>query len=409
MSRHHIYFLLANRFSKDKKSNVSRPIITFSIIGVALGLITMILALVVTSGYKKEIRDMVISMGSHIRISNYDNNYSFEPIPFEREQFFIEDLKRNPHVKQLQFFSTKVGIIKTEDQVEGIVLKGIDTTFYWEHFQKNIKQGERIMLHDTTPSSEILISSKISKKLNIEIGDKVRTYFVQDPPMQRSFTVAGIFETGLPEFDDSFVLVDMRHVQKLNGWDNTMIGGIEILIDDYGQIDKVGEEINGMIGYNLKAETIKQTYPQILEWIALFDTNVIVLLVITIFVCIITMISAFLIIALEQTSTIGILKTMGMKNNDIIPVFLLMAFRILFKGLLIGNAVALSFSFLQKHLHFVKLDPSTYYVAYVPIHINPWVMLGINAGVIIVCMIVLLLPAYYISKKTSPVKAIKFD
>ena len=409
MSRYNIYFFLANRFSQDKKSNVSRPIITFSIIGVALGLITIILSLVITSGYKKEIRDMVISMGSHIRISNYDNNYTFESIPFEREQFFIADLKQNPQIKQLQFFSTKVGIIKTEDQVEGVVLKGIDTYFCWDHFQKNIKQGSRIVLNDTTPSSEILISSKISKKLHIEIGDKVRTYFVQDPPMQRSFTVVGIFETGLPEFDENFALVDMRHVQKLNGWDNSMVGGIEILISDYGQIDKVGEEVNGMIGYKLKAETIKQSYPQIFEWIALFDTNVIVLLIITIFVCTITMISAFLIIALEQTSTIGILKTMGMKNSDIIPIFLLMASKILLKGLLIGNAIALSFSFLQKQLHLIKLDPATYYVSYIPIHIDPWVMLGVNAGVLLVCMVMLLLPAYYVSKKTSPVKAIKFD
>ena len=409
MSRYNIYFFLANRFSQDKKSNVSRPIITFSIIGVALGLITIILSLVITSGYKKEIRDMVISMGSHIRISNYDNNYTFESIPFEREQFFIADLKQNPQIKQLQFFSTKVGIIKTEDQVEGVVLKGIDTSFCWDHFQKNIKQGSRIVLNDTTPSSEILISSKISKKLHIEIGDKVRTYFVQDPPMQRSFTVVGIFETGLPEFDENFALVDMRHVQKLNGWDNSMVGGIEILISDYGQIDKVGEEVNGMIGYKLKAETIKQSYPQIFEWIALFDTNVIVLLIITIFVCTITMISAFLIIALEQTSTIGILKTMGMKNSDIIPIFLLMASKILLKGLLIGNAIALSFSFLQKQLHLIKLDPATYYVSYIPIHIDPWVMLGVNAGVLLVCMVMLLLPAYYVSKKTSPVKAIKFD
>ena len=409
MSRYTIYFFLANRFSQDKKSNVSRPIITFSIIGVALGLITMILSLVVTSGYKREIRDMVISMGSHIRISNYDNNYTFEPIPFEKEQLFINDLNQNPQIEQLQFFATKVGIIKTEDQVEGVVLKGIDTSFCWAHFQKNIKQGSRIVLNDTTPSSEILISSKISKKLHIEIGDKVRTYFVQDPPMQRSFTVVGIFETGLPEFDENFALVDMRHVQKLNGWDNSMVGGIEILIADYGQIDKVGEEINGVIGYKLKAETIKQSYPQIFEWIALFDTNVIVLLIITIFVCTITMISAFLIIALEQTSTIGILKTMGMKNSDIIPIFLFMASKILLKGLLIGNAIALSFSFLQKQLHLIKLDPATYYVSYIPIHIDPWVMLGVNAGVLLVCMVMLLLPAYYVSKKTSPVKAIKFD
>lgn len=404
-----IYFLLARKLSRDKEHDFSRPIVNLSIVGVALGIATMILAFAITGGYKKEIRDRVIAMGSHIRISNYDNNYSFEPIPFEREQFFINSLQQDPRIEKLQFFSTKVGIIKTDDQVEGVVLKGIDTTFYWKHFEKNIINGHKIDLSETVASPEILISSDISKKLNLHAGDKVRAYFVQDPPMQRSFTVAGIFETGLPEFDEHFALVDLRHVQKLNGWNPSLVGGIEILIRDYDQIDEVGESVNQQIGYRLKAETIKQIYPQLFEWIALFDTNVLVLIVITVFVCIITMISTFFIIALEQTSTIGILKTMGMRNRKIMPVFLLMASKILLKGLLIGDAIALTIGLLQQQFHLIKLDAATYYVSYVPIQLEIPVILGINLGVWVACLLVLLLPAYYISKKISPVNAMRFD
>jgi lipoprotein-releasing system permease protein len=409
MSGFKIQFQLANKLLRDKESHYARPIVNLSIVGVALGLIIMIVAIAITSGYKKEIRDKVIGMGSHIRISNYDNNYSFEPVPFERNQFFIKDLRANPDIKNLQYFSTKVGIIKTSDQVEGIVLKGIDTSFYWEDFEKNIIAGKKINVEDTQPGKEILISSKLSKKLKIQVGDKVRTYFVQDPPMQRSFIVSGIFETGLPEFDEKFALVDLRHVQKLNQWDSNMVGGIEILIYDYDKIDEIGESINSSIGYKLKAETIKQIYPEIFEWIALFDTNVLVLLIITLFVCSITMMSTFFIIVLEQTRTIGILKTIGIKNRRIMNIFMMIASKILLKGLIIGDAIAMVICLLQKYFHLIKLDAATYYVDYIPINLNASAIIGINAGVFFLCLAILSLPAYYVAKKIAPVKAIRFD
>ncbi len=409
MSGFKIQFQLANKLLRDKESHYARPIVNLSIAGVALGLVIMIAAIAVTSGYKKEIRDKVIGMGSHIRISNYDNNYSFESVPFERNQFFIQELRDNPDIKNLQYFSTKVGIIKTSNQVEGIVLKGIDTSFFWEDFEKNIIAGKKIHLPDTQAGKDILISSKLSKKLNIKVGDKVRTYFVQDPPMQRSFTVSGIFETGLPEFDEKYALVDLRHVQKLNQWSSNMIGGIEILIYDYDKIDEIGESVNNSIGYKLKAETIKQIYPEIFEWIALFDTNVIVLLIITLFVCSITMMSTFFIIVLEQTRTIGILKAIGIKNRQIMNIFMLVASKILVKGLIIGDAVALVICLIQKYFHLIKLDAATYYVDYIPINLNSGLLIALNIGVFLICLAVISLPAYYVAKKISPVKAIRFD
>lgn len=402
-------FALSTQLLKTRKNKYSRPVIQLAILGVALGLIIMLLAVMITSGYKKEIREKIVGMGSHIRISNYDQNYSFDPIPFNRDQFFIKDLKANPYIKNIQYYSTKVGILKTTDQVEGIVIKGIDSTFAWANFEKCILEGSPNYFKSIQPSNEIFISKKISKKLKLEIGDKVAAFFVQDPPKQRNFTVSGIYETGLPDYDEKFVLVDLRHVQKLNGWDSSQVGGIELLIDDYSQIDKMGEWVNLSIGYKLKAETIKQIYPNIFEWLILFDTNVVVLIFITIFVCIITMISTFFIIVLEQTKTIGILKTIGMKTTSVFKLFLLIATRLIVRGLIWGNGVAFLLFVLQKNFKLIKLDPETYYVSFVPVEFHTWMILAVNVGVLFICIVALTIPALLVSRKISPINAIRFD
>lgn len=393
----------------DQSNQFSRNIVSISIVGVALGIVIMIATIAITTGYKQVIREKVASMGCHIRISNYDQNYSFEPVPFDKNQAFVSEIQRMPEIKSVQRFSTKSGIIKTEDQVEGIVLKGIDKTFDKAHFQPNIIEGELLNLSDTLPSKEIVISKALAQKLKLKIGDKVRTYFVQDPPMQRSFTIVGIFETGLPEYDSKFALVDLRQVQKLNLWSENQIGGMEILLHDFSQVEQVRDNIDNEIGYQLKAESIQQIFPEIFQWIALFDTNVIVLLIITFCVCLVTIMSTFFIIVIEQTSSIGILKTLGMKTNAVVRLFLALAARILLKGLLWGNAVALALCLAQKIGHFIKLDAATYYISYVPITFNIPLIIGVNVAVLLLCMLVLTLPAYVVARKSSPITAIKFD
>ena len=270
MSSFGFYFQVARKLLKGENSGFSRPIVRLSVAGVSLGIVVMIVAIAVTSGYKQVIRDKVVAMGSHIRISNYDMNYSFEPVPFDKNRPFVEKIKAMSEVKSVQCYSTKSGVVKTNDQVEGIVLKGIDQSFDKEHFKQNLKQGELLSLEDTVPSKEIIISSTLSKRLKLNIGDKVRTYFVQDPPMQRSFTVVGIYETGLPEYDRQMALVDLRQIQKLNQWDSTLVGGMEVLLHDFDEVDAVREKINRKVGYDLKAESIKEIFPEIFQWIALF-------------------------------------------------------------------------------------------------------------------------------------------
>jgi len=409
MSRFSLNFLLARRILKDKGDRFSRPIVYLSVGGVSLGLVIMMIAIGVTSGYKQEIRNKVIAMGSHIRITHYDQNYSFEQVPINQHSDCILQLKNNPDVVEVQNFATKVGIIKTDDQVEGVVLKGVDETFSWDFFQKNIIQGEGFSTTDTTASNSIIVSKRMADKLRLKVGDKVHTYFVQDPPRQRSFKISGIYETGLPEYDNMFALVDLRHVRKLNDWNDSLVSGVEVLTRDYDKIDEIGDYIHHHIDYDMKAETIKQIYPEIFEWIALFDMNVAVLLIITTCVCLVTMMSIFFIIVLEQTQTIGILKSLGMKTKQVVGTFILVAGDILLKGMLIGDAIALLLGFLQQKFHFIRLNPDTYYVNYVPIHFD-WVqVLLLNAGVFAVCMAVLLIPAWVVSRKITPVNAVKFE
>lgn len=409
MSQFSFHWQLAHRILRDKGNRFAKPIIRLSVFGVALGVVIMLIALGVTSGYKQVIEEKVVAMGQHIRISHYDRNYSDEQIPITLNDTLLEELHSNPEVTSIQPFATKVGIIKTSDQVEGIVLKGVDSSFNGLQFAHNIVEGDTLQLNDTTANNHIILSKHLTDKLQIKLGDKVRTYFVQDPPRQRSFTLTGIYETGLPEYDAKFALVDLRHVQKLNDWNTQQVSGVEVLTSDYNKIDETGEQIHHQIDMNLKAETIKQIYSEIFDWIALFDTNVSVLLIITTCVCMITMMSIFFIIILENTRLIGILKTLGMKTKHVLTTFLIVSGRTLLKGLLIGNIFGLGLGWLQQKFHFVKLDPDTYYVNFVPIKFQALEVVLLNISVFTACMLVLVVPAWIISRKISPVKAVQFE
>jgi lipoprotein-releasing system permease protein len=402
-------FALSKALLKSEQSNYSKPIVKITIAGVALGVTLMFIALFISAGYKEVIREKLISFGGHIRITSVGENYSFDLLPFDKNQPFIEALSKNPHVTNMHFYATKVGILKTQDQVEGVVLMGVDSTFSWQLFQPHLITGNPLTYHPDSVNNNIIISKTLSSKLFLQTGDKVAAYFVQEPPRQRSFTIGGIYETELPEVDDRYILTDIRHVQKLNNWSPEQISGIEIRINDFNKIEEMGQQIHTEIPYSLKAETIKQIYPQIFEWLTLTDTNALVLLIITIFVCIITMISTFFIIILEQTKNIGILKTMGLNHKNVVKLFLIIASRLILRGLLWGNIIGLGISILQITFHLIPLDPATYYVSYIPMAINPLTLLWVNLLVFSACLITLLIPAYYISKRISPIDAIRFD
>jgi len=400
---------LSNTLLKSEQNNYAKPIVKITIAGVALGVTLMLLALFITAGYKNVIREKLVSFGGHIRISSIEENYSFDLIPFDRNKPFVSELRKNPHIQNIQFYATKVGILKTRDQVEGVVLMGIDSTFSWKTFYPHIVNGNQLVYSSDSVSNKILISKMLSSKLKLNMGDKVGAYFVQDPPRQRSFVVEGIYETQLPEVDAKYILTDIRHVQRLNDWEPNQVSGIELIINNYHRLDEMGMKIHREIPYELKAETIKQLYPSIFDWMVLFDTNAIVLLIITIFVCIITMVSTFFIIVLEQTKNIGILITMGLNHKQTMKLFLIIASKLILRGLLIGNTIALIISILQIAFHLIPLNPDTYFVSYIPITISVVTLIWVNLLVFASCLLALLLPAYYISKRISPIEAIRFD
>ncbi|MDR1113186.1 MAG: ABC transporter permease [Bacteroidales bacterium] len=409
MSNWKLSWAIARKILYRNKSRSARPAVFISMAGVALGLIVMLFAIAVTDGYKKSIRDKIVGMGAHIRISKYDQNYSFEQIPFTRNQFFIPDLEANPDIVKLQYFGTKAGIVKTDNQVEGIVLKGIDTSFNWPVFKPALVEGQLFDLSQPEASDEIIISVRLAKKLQLKTGDKLRAYFVQNPPMQRNFTIAGLYETGMPEYDNQVVLADLRHVQKLNGWDSSQVGAIELFIRDYETVDRMGIWVDEAIGYEMRAETVTQLFPEIFEWVALFDTNVLVLLIITILVSAVTMLSTFFIIVLEQTRKIGLLKALGMSSSQTVTVFLMVAARILLTGMVIGNSIALIICFLQHNYKIIKLNPEIYYVDYIPVLINGWSFVAVNIGVVTVCMAMLLFPAFAFTRKMTAVSALRWE
>ena len=406
-------------FGSATNNQLSRPIMRVSILGVALGIALMILTVAVVTGFQKEIRNKLIGFGSHIQITNYDDNISDEPLPIEKNQSFLKELTTNPKIKHVQIFASKNGIIKTKNDNEGVLIKGIGADYDWEFITKNLKEGKAFTVSDTGLSKNIVISKYLADKLEIKLNDKMIIYFLtkkindEDAAVQyeqrvKTFFVTGIYETGLEEIDKKLVLVDIKQIQKLNYWENNQIGGFEIAINDYKQIDVIGNEVDALIGQGLIAQTIKQTNPSIFSWLDLQDMNAIIVISLMLLVSGINMISALLILILERTNMIGILKALGATNGSIQKIFLYNAFYLITKGLIYGNLLGIGVALLQQRFGLLTLDAKQYYVSVVPVEINCIHILLLNAGTIITCLLMLIIPSFIVSKIT-PVKAIRFS
>jgi lipoprotein-releasing system permease protein len=402
-------FFIARRLIKRNTGNFSDPIIRIAIIAVALGLIVMILAIAIIIGFKHEISSKVIGFGGHIQVSNFDNNYSYEVIPIEQDPALLRQLKDIPGVKHVQSFGNKPGIIKTENDIQGVVLKGIGRDFDWDFFKEKMINGSILQLSDTAISNDILISKKLASLLKLETGNDVRMYFIIDDLIRaRRFTIKGIYETGLEDFDKMFVLCDIGQIQKLNSWESNQVAGFEILVNDLKNLDQVANEVYTFIPYDTNARTIKEIYPQIFDWLKLQDMNVIIILTLMILVAIITMISALLILILERTNTIGLLKALGCKTWNIRKIFLIIASNIALKGIFWGNLIGLSLVFVQKYSGIIKLSQESYYVSVVPIQINFFHLLVLNLATLLITIMALVIPSVIISA-ISPVKAIRYE
>jgi lipoprotein-releasing system permease protein len=398
-------------------NRLSKPVIRISVLGIALGLAVMILTVAIITGFQKEIRNKLIGFGSHIQISNYDNNASDEDQAIDKNQAFIEELKNNPEINHIQIYATKSGIIKTKTDNEGVMLKGIGKDYDWKFIHENLRAGTVFTVSDSGISRNIVISKYLSDKLGLKVDDKMTIYFLTKKTdstythyQQRVkvFYISGIYETGFEDVDKRLVLVDLKQIQRLNYWNDDQIGGFEIALNDYKNIDEIGSEINEKVGQTLIAQTIKEVNPTIFSWLDLQDMNAVIVITLMILVASINMISALLILILERTNMIGILKALGAKNSSIQKIFLINAMYLIGRGLIWGNVIGISIALIQQHFGIIKLDQATYYVSVVPININIIHILLLNGGTLLCCLLMLIIPSFIVTKIT-PVKAIRFS
>ena len=409
-------FFIAKRlyFDKSTGKKISKPIVKIAQIGIILGISIMLISVSVAIGFKSEIKKKTVGFGSHIQIINYDSNNSYETIPINKDQQLVNKITKIPNVRHVQSYATKTAVFKTKENVNGIVLKGIDIDFNWEFFKQNIVEGDIFTIEKDKRSKNILISKKTASLLDLTVGDTILTYFIQKPIRFRKFAISGIYETGMEELDRIFAIVDIKQIRKLNRWDNNQISGYEISINDFDKLDEIKQDIQDVVGYDytkqaglLKIETIKEKFPMLFDWISLFDANVWIILILITIVAGFNMVSGLLVIILENTRMIGVLKALGSNNSSIRKTFLIYSVMIIGRGVFWGNIIGLSLILIQQYFGVFTLDPQSYYVSVVPAYFTPLYFIYLNLGVIFVTVLMLIVPSFIISKIT-PVKAIKF-
>lgn len=406
-------YFIAKRLiaAKSYKSSISSPIIKIAITAIAIGIIMMIMAVATGVGLQDKIREKVSAFNGHIIISNFDDNQSqVTTEPISTQQSFYPKFKNIDGITHIQAVASKAGIIRTEKAFEGIIYKGVGKDYNFTNLEEYLVDGKIPNLKSDL-NAEILISEYLAKRLQLKVGDKFLTFFMKENgklPNKRNFLITGIFNSGFQEFDATYIIGDIRHVQLINKWETTEVGAFEVFVDDFSKIKQKGEEVYKEIPPTYNSVTIEEKYYSIFEWLKLFDFNILVILIVMIVVATINMVVALLVLILERTQMIGILKAMGANNWNVRKIFLYNAFYLIVRGLFWGNLIAISLLLIQKTFGVIQLNPENYYVNQAPVSINLFHIFLLNTGTVVVCLIVLLIPSYIITK-ISPVKAIRFD
>lgn len=402
--------------SKEGEKEVSKPAVLIATWGIAIGLAVMIVAVAVVVGFKHEVRDKVVGLGSDISITNFDAQKSYETIPVVAGDSLLEVLRSTEGVKHVQRYSTKPGMIMTDDNFLGMVLKGVSQEYDWTFLKKHLLEGEIPAFSDSASTNRTLVSRTIANKLNIHTGDKLYTYYIEgDNVRARRLEVAGIYQTNFSLYDDLFMLTDLYTVNRLNNWKADQVSGIELEVTDYDRLAEIKENIRGKVdmqtdrfGNTYYTLTVEESNPQIFAWLDLLDMNVWVILILMTGVAGFTMISGLLIIILERTNMIGVLKALGADNLAIRKVFLSFSVFLIGRGMLWGNLIGLAFVVLQSQFRIFKLDPSTYYVDSVPVEFNLWWWVLLNICSLLVSVLMLVGPSYLITR-IHPAKSIRFE
>lgn len=410
-----VSYFIAKRLatSKKYKNSVSAPIIKIAIAAVAISVVMMLVSVATGLGLQQKIRDKITSFNGHIVVSNFDNNQSEITLePISTKQNFYPNFTEVPEVTAVHPFATKAGVVRTEKAFEGIVFKGVDKNYQWNYLSDYLVKGKLPKYETESITNEVLISSFLANRLELKVGDKLPTYFLRNQeaeiPNIRSFVISGIYDSGFPQFDETFVIGDLKHVQRLNKWNKDQVGGFEMFINDFTKIDAVAEDVYSRIPSTLNSEPITKKYFNIFDWLKLFDFNIYIIVGLMILVAVINMVVALLVLILERTQMIGVLKALGTSNWSIRKIFVYNATYIVFIGLLIGNAIGLGLLLLQKQFGIVTLDPTQYYVKEAPVYISVFYILLINVVLVVISYLIMLLPSALITK-ISPVKSIKFQ
>ncbi len=409
-------FFIAKRLitGKEHKISISAPIIKIAIAAIAIGIVMMLIAIASSAGLQLKIREKVAAFNGHVQILNFDNNNSeVSVVPVSLNQEFYPEFKNVEGVSHIQAVAVKAGIIRTEETFEGILAKGVGKDYHWKFFEEFLVAGQ-IPDFSGELNEQVLISKILADKLNLQLEDTFFSIFLRDgdlskTPNNRRFKIVGIYDSGFEELDASYIFVDLRHIQRMNKWEAHEVGNFEVFLNDFDEIEQKTVEIYNHTVSDLDTTNLKNKYYKIFEWISLFDFNTALIIGIMIIVGGINMITALLVLILERTQMIGILKALGSPNWSIRKVFLYNAAYLILIGLFWGNLIGLGILFLQQKFRFLKFpNPEEYYVEYIPVHIDVTSVLFLNVGVLFLCLLMLLIPSYAVSK-IAPVKAIKFE
>ena len=404
---------LARRLYSTRRGGrrISRPAVAIAQWGVAVGTLVMFVSICIIVGFKQQIRDKIIGFGGHVQVMSYEA-FSDGETPISADSFFIAELSAIEGVKHVQPFAVKPGMLVGNEEYEGVLLKGVGCDYDISFIKDNILIGELPQWNNDKASNAVVLSKSIADRLKLNVGEKVNIYFLQDGIKARRMSVAAIYETHLSELDDVMALTDIYTVRRLNGWGNDEYTGLEIAANDYSEIDDVAWRIGDMIELQraedgLYAPTIEELYPSLFAWLSILDQTVWLILILVLFIAGFTTVSGLLILILEKSNFIGVMKAVGSRDISIAKVFLYYSCFIIGKGILWGNIIAFVVCVLQKQFHIIALDPSMYYMNCVPIEFT-WLLVPMNIGIFVLSVLMLLLPSMFISR-IEPTKAIKFE
>ena len=403
-------------FSEGDRHEVSRPAIRIATVGVAIGLAVMIITVSVILGFKHTIRDKVVGFGSHIQVTNFITQQTAVPAPIAISDTLMRKLKKIPNIRHVECYTMTQGILKTDSDFLGVAFKGVGEDYDLSFIRQNMQEGKLPTFSSKKSSNQVVVSRKMADKLHLHVGDKVYAYFIAyDDVRARRFTVSGIYQSNMKQFDDVLCLTDQRTTSRLNDWESDQCSGAEILVKDFDRINETNMAVVELVknhtdryGETLSSQTIFEAYPQIFSWLSLLDINVWIILALMVCVAGFTMISGLLIIILERTQMIGILKALGAHNKTVRHTFLWFAAFIISQGLLIGDVIGVGLVLLQQQTGFIHLDPASYYVDTAPMELNIPIIVILNVATLLISVFVLIAPSYLVSH-IQPVKAMKFD